>query len=470
MLVEEGVGFTILAPYQAAGPIEPGRTYRWEHPGGAGSIALVFYDGALSHDIAFGIGSQPAAALVARAEARRRRARRRGHRRRDVRSPPPLRRAGHRLRPGRRGAAARRGHRADQRLAGRQPAAGLGEGARERVVVRPWRGPLEGGLRLLVRRPARLEPGVAGAAARRPRSVARPRRRRLRRARRARAARPVGGARRLHRRRARPRHAPTPSSPATCAAGATGSSALTLLEAQRHAMLMYTSCGWFFDDIAGLEAIQVLRYAARCMDLLREAGDEPPEEAFLDVLDTAVSNDPDEGTGRQVWARHVVPARVTPGRVVAHIALLELLDGLAPQAVTGRLRRDRVGSLVLRPGLPRAGQRRRGSSSTGAPAPATATCTRRCTSVRSRWRGRAGRRVSARSDAAQSRRAARRLRRRHAADAAAAADHRRVRSRRVRRLGRPCPTRPTACCTRRRGRWPTASAPSSTGCSPTTAT
>jgi alpha-amylase/alpha-mannosidase (GH57 family) len=110
--------------------------------------------------------------------------------------------------------------------------------------------------------------------------------------------------------------------------------ALNLLEMQRHALLMYTSCGWFFDDIAGLEAVQVLRYAARCMDLLREAGDEPPEDAFLDVLDTAVSNDPDEGTGRQVWARHVVPARVTPGRVVAHIALLELLDGLAPQSVT----------------------------------------------------------------------------------------------------------------------------------------
>ena len=69
VLVEEGVGFTILSPGQATTPVAPGRAYRWEHPGGAGSIALVFYDGALSHDIAFGIGSQPAAALVSRAEA-----------------------------------------------------------------------------------------------------------------------------------------------------------------------------------------------------------------------------------------------------------------------------------------------------------------------------------------------------------------------------------------------------------------
>ena len=38
--------------------------------------------------------------------------------------------------------------------------------------------------------------------------------------------------------------------------------ALTLLEAQRHTMLMYTSCGWFFSDVAGLETVQVMRYTA----------------------------------------------------------------------------------------------------------------------------------------------------------------------------------------------------------------
>ena len=47
--------------------------------------------------------------------------------------------------------------------------------------------------------------------------------------------------------------------------------ALTLLEAQRHAMLMYTSCGWFFNDIAGLETVQVMRYAARCCGSARRA-------------------------------------------------------------------------------------------------------------------------------------------------------------------------------------------------------
>jgi len=50
-----------------------------------------------------------------------------------------------------------------------------------------------------------------------------------------------------------------------------------LLEAQRNAMLMYTSCGWFFYDLAGLETVQVLRYAARVCDLLAEAGEPSPE-------------------------------------------------------------------------------------------------------------------------------------------------------------------------------------------------
>ena len=58
----------------------------------------------------------------------------------------------------------------------------------------------------------------------------------------------------------------------------------TLLEAQRYALLMYTSCGWFFNDLAGIETVQILRYAARSMDLYRELGEEPPVEAFLAEL------------------------------------------------------------------------------------------------------------------------------------------------------------------------------------------
>jgi hypothetical protein len=112
--------------------------------------------------------------------------------------------------------------------------------------------------------------------------------------------------------------------------------ALTLLESQRHALLMYTSCGWFFNDLAGIETLQVLRYAARCLDLLSELGEATPYETFLDILGQATSNRPAEGDGRAVWARHVETARVDAGRVAAHLALSQLLsDGTDPGAEPG---------------------------------------------------------------------------------------------------------------------------------------
>jgi alpha-amylase/alpha-mannosidase (GH57 family) len=109
--------------------------------------------------------------------------------------------------------------------------------------------------------------------------------------------------------------------------------AFTLLEAQRNAMLMYTSCGWFFYDLAGLETVQVLRYAARVCDLLVEAGEPSPEPVMLDRLREAHSFE--AGDGRRIWAAQVAPARVDPSRVAAHLALADLF-GL-PGPAEGRL-------------------------------------------------------------------------------------------------------------------------------------
>ncbi|HEX4906276.1 MAG TPA: DUF3536 domain-containing protein, partial [Acidimicrobiales bacterium] len=106
--------------------------------------------------------------------------------------------------------------------------------------------------------------------------------------------------------------------------------ALTLLEQQRHALLMYTSCAWFFWDLAGIETVQCLRYAARALDLLAELDEKPPTHELLDILARAESNQPGEGTGRDVWERHVVPSRVDAARVVAHVALADLLEGKRP--------------------------------------------------------------------------------------------------------------------------------------------
>jgi hypothetical protein len=110
---------------------------------------------------------------------------------------------------------------------------------------------------------------------------------------------------------------------------------LELMELARHAMLMYTSCGWFFDDLAGIETVQILQYAARAIELAERVsessglGGEPIEAAFVDRLAVAHSNDADEGDGRRIWARRVVPGRVDLTGVVAHHAVSLLVDRAA---------------------------------------------------------------------------------------------------------------------------------------------
>ena len=78
--------------------------------------------------------------------------------------------------------------------------------------------------------------------------------------------------------------------------------AIELLELQRNAMSMFTSCGWFFNDIGGIETIQVLAYAARTLDLLEMLGQPGPRDAFDALLRTARSNNPEVGTGADVFA------------------------------------------------------------------------------------------------------------------------------------------------------------------------
>ncbi len=74
-----------------------------------------------------------------------------------------------------------------------------------------------------------------------------------------------------------------------------------LLELQRNAMSMYTSCGWFFNDVAGIETVQILRYASRAMDLMESLGQPTPEAQFVALLDRAKSNDPKKGTAADIY-------------------------------------------------------------------------------------------------------------------------------------------------------------------------
>jgi hypothetical protein len=102
--------------------------------------------------------------------------------------------------------------------------------------------------------------------------------------------------------------------------------ALKLLELQRHAMLMYTSCGWFFDEISRPEPVQVIQYAGRVVQLANDLFGEDIEEEFLKILDKAKSNIPEQGNGRNIYERLVKPSVTDLKKVAGHYAVSSLFS------------------------------------------------------------------------------------------------------------------------------------------------
>jgi len=335
-LIEEGVQFTILAPGQAASAPEAGLAYRWVHPDGSGrSIALVFYDGPLSHDVAFGAALMSSSQLVDRAL--------------DVLDERPDglvciatdgETFGHHHKFTERAVA--------HALAVVAPARGLTTGSVARWLAanpptepieivesawscahgvgrwhtdcgcstgglpeanQQWRAPLRAALDLLRDHASTIfERRSAGVL--------------------------------VDVWRARDAYVSVLADPSDQTArsaftsrwfvpGADHVVALTLLEVQRSAMAMYTSCAWFFWDVAGIETVQVLRDAARCIELLAELGEPTNEDAFLDALAAAQSNVPEDGDGRAIWQREVLTARTTVLDAAA-TALVELAASRRP--------------------------------------------------------------------------------------------------------------------------------------------
>jgi len=101
---------------------------------------------------------------------------------------------------------------------------------------------------------------------------------------------------------------------------------LRLLESQRQAMLMFTSCGWFFDELSGVEAVQVMQYAGRALQLARNVFELNLEPAFLERLATAPSNIREFRDGRRIYERFVKPALVDREHLGAHFAVSSLFE------------------------------------------------------------------------------------------------------------------------------------------------
>ncbi len=99
-----------------------------------------------------------------------------------------------------------------------------------------------------------------------------------------------------------------------------------LLEMQRHAMLMYTSCGWFFDDLAGIETVQTMQYAGRALQLFEEATGRTITTEFLERLAKASSNVKEHGNGADIFRAQVIPAQVDLPKLAAHYAINSLFE------------------------------------------------------------------------------------------------------------------------------------------------
>ena len=374
-----GIKFTILAPHQAqrwrsrpwdgwttlnGAAIDPSRAYQCNLPSGRG-ISLFFYDGPISHAVAFekllsngeNFRSPPAQWLQRRAELAAAHAHR--HRWRDLRTSSSPRRHG----PGVRA----RLHRKQSPGAGDQlrriprPASshpGSGDCGKDLVELHARRQPLGSRLRLQFRHARFLEPAVAPPAARRAELAARLSGAALPMCRRSRLLLDPWAARDDYIRVVLDR-SPWNVDAFLARHGFPGLSrdnqvrALKLLEMQRHLMLMFTSCGFFFDELTGMETVQLLQYAGRALQLAQELLAVDLEEEFLQRLEQAWSNIPSFGNGRQVYDRFVRPAMLNLEEVGAHYAISSLFDGYRGRSYVYCYSVDLLESRVLESGKAR---------------------------------------------------------------------------------------------------------------------
>jgi alpha-amylase/alpha-mannosidase (GH57 family) len=101
---------------------------------------------------------------------------------------------------------------------------------------------------------------------------------------------------------------------------------LRLMEVQRNAMLMYTSCGWFFDEISGIETTQIMQYACRAMQLVSQITKVNLEEEFMARLEKAPSNVPQLQDGAQIYQKYVTPSKTNLQRVGMHYAVASIFE------------------------------------------------------------------------------------------------------------------------------------------------
>jgi alpha-amylase/alpha-mannosidase (GH57 family) len=117
---------------------------------------------------------------------------------------------------------------------------------------------------------------------------------------------------------------------------------LRLLEMEKHSLQMFTSCGWFFADLAGLETVLILQHASRAVQLAAEFSAAGMEDRFLEKLSLGKSNLPEIGGGDQIYQRLVRPKWVTPEQVVNQFAVSSLYEDEAKEKKVFSFRVEKV--------------------------------------------------------------------------------------------------------------------------------
>ena len=102
--------------------------------------------------------------------------------------------------------------------------------------------------------------------------------------------------------------------------------ALALLEMERNSLLMFTSCGWFFDEISRIEPVQIMRYAAKAIELAKMIFDVDLEPAFLKLLAEAPSNVPELQDGAKIYELRAKQGRADRKQMAAYYGITSFLD------------------------------------------------------------------------------------------------------------------------------------------------
>jgi alpha-amylase/alpha-mannosidase (GH57 family) len=128
---------------------------------------------------------------------------------------------------------------------------------------------------------------------------------------------------------------------------------LELMELQRHTQLMYTSCGWFFDDISGIETVQIIAYAARVIQLAQDLAQEDVssiEAAFLSKLALAKSNVPAAGDGARIYSEQALNMELGLEQVAAHYAISSVFSAFSDETEIFCFRVHRISYEILNSG------------------------------------------------------------------------------------------------------------------------